>query len=139
MKVRKCILAGAILGTAALIGLTASAQVLFTTQNDFTGWSAVDAGISATTGVTGDSDFSAINGAGNATAAGGAGAPGALQISQTAGGYKQTASYQENQNAGFISAVANNHTISLDYTLSNDVLKTGNEYYQLWLVFNFTG
>ena len=35
--------------------------------------------------------------------------------------------------------MANNHTISLDYTLSNDVIKTGNEYYQLWLVFNFTG
>src|ERR1039458_8224416 len=75
-----------LIGVAALLAHTASAQVLFTTTNDFGGWVGNGgSGFTVTPVTSHDSDGGSINGAGNWISAGyygqvgATGTPGALQ------------------------------------------------------------
>jgi hypothetical protein len=84
-------LALAALASGALFTATqANAQLttLYTTQQDFTGWTNGGGSPVTTWGPTGtyDADGSSVNGVGNNTAAGAAGTPGALQINTGSNG-----------------------------------------------------
>ncbi|MDB5326625.1 MAG: hypothetical protein JWM57_2194, partial [Phycisphaerales bacterium] len=79
------------IGSAALsavaittLAAQANAAVLFTTQQDFTGWGVGSTNPGAPT-LLGDTDSSTVNGLGNTAAPGGAGTAGALTITIPAG------------------------------------------------------
>jgi hypothetical protein len=118
----------------------ASAQVLYTTQEDFMPATAVDPGIVVgPPGAAGDTDGSTTNGIGNTTSPGAAGTAGALYWRQDELGYKQLNLGDENTNAAFLSALKGNTTLALDYTLSQDLTTGDNGYFQILGVFNFDG
>jgi len=119
----------------------ASAQVLYTTLQDFTAATS-NSGASLTVGppgATGDSDGSTINGLGNNTNAGGSGTAGALFTEVNALGFDQINFGDESANAGFLSAVKNNTLLSFDYTLPQSLQTGASGYFQISAVFNWTG
>jgi hypothetical protein len=124
----------AAIGVLSITTLTASAQSLFTTQNDFSPWSG--GGVVGPT--ASDTDGSTINGLGNTTAAGGTGAAGSLSIVNPTAGFNQPQSQNENSNAAFLAALKNNTTLTITYTLLTDVTLNGG-YWQLVPVFNYDG
>jgi hypothetical protein len=128
--------------TVCLGCAVASAQVvLYTTQQDF----APATSASGTTitvgppGVTGDTDGSTINGLGNTSNPGGVGAAGALFLQANTLGYEQVNLGDEAANAPFLAALKNNNKLSLDYTLPQTLTTGANGYFQISLVFNWTG
>jgi hypothetical protein len=85
----------ALLASGALFAASqaqAAIATLFTTQQDFTGWTNGGGSPVVTWGPSGlyDSDGSSVNGVGNNTAAGAAGTPGSLQINTGANGINYT-------------------------------------------------
>jgi hypothetical protein len=119
---------------------TASAQqtVLFTTTNDFTGWSGGSQLTASPTTVT-DLDNVTINGLANTTAAGSAGTPGALGVNWVSGSFDYVFSQGEAGNAAFISAIEGaTNTVRLTFSYTTPSPGSGS-YYQLGLAFNFTG
>jgi len=127
---------------------TVSAQVLFTTTNDFSGWSG-NAG--STVGSTTDFDYdgSTVNGAGNLSNPGGVGGGGSLSV-QWAGGVGNfnpiaVAPY-EGANQGFMSIIdpgqsvagntmaAYSGTLNLVYTLPDN---EGGNYFQLGILLQY--
>jgi PEP-CTERM motif len=119
----------------------ASAQVLYTTQQDFapaTSASSTDVTVGPP-GVTGDTDGSTINGLGNATHPGGVGTAGALFLQANVLGYEQVNLGDEAANAPFLAALKNNTKLSLDYTLPQTLTTGTNGYFQISWVFNWTG
>jgi hypothetical protein len=120
-------------GVLSAASLTASAQVLFTTQDDFTPWTGSG---SVAAGAAGDADLSTINGLGNLTAPGGTGTAGALGISGQALGWNPAQSQSEENNAAFIAALWNNNELSLTYTLTASMTTAPDGYWQLVPVFN---
>jgi hypothetical protein len=139
--------AGLSLAVSAILvwGLgSASAQVLFTTQDDFAP-SKTQQGTNITVGppgVVGDSDGSTTNGLGNTTNAGGTGTAGALPLVQNVTGYNQTQiGPDEAGNQPFLNAMAAHNTLTLDYYLPQAITlgATGSNYFQLVPVFNWSG
>lgn len=129
-----------LIGSAALLLQTASAQTisLFTTSNDFAGWSGSGPLISSPTTIT-DLDNVTINGLGDGGAAGATGTPGALAVAWASGAFDYVFSQGESGNPAFISAIeaATNPTLlTLKYT--TPAAGTAS-YYQIGLAFNFTG
>jgi PEP-CTERM motif len=120
-------------GVLSAASLTASAQVLFTTQNDFTPWTGSG---SVAAGAAGDADLSTINGLGDLGAPGGTGTAGALGISGQSIGWNPAQSQSEQNNAAFIAALWNNNELSLTYTLTESMTTAPNGYWQLVPVFN---
>jgi hypothetical protein len=108
MSIRKncAALALAVMGIACVNG---RAQVLFTTQEDFSGWQDNNAGVDlvGTPVASPDSDGSNIDGLGNTSNAGGTGTAGSEQIAwQTAAGsYSFFYSPGEQGNTGFLAAI----------------------------------
>jgi PEP-CTERM motif len=120
---------------------SAQAQVLFTTQDDFAGWATAN-GANITVGppgTAGDSDLSMVNGLGNTTAAGGAGTAGALPVINNVNGYQQISSQEEKNNAPFLAAVKSHTLVQIDYSLDNNVVLGAGDYWQLKMIWNFTG
>jgi len=118
-----------------------SAQVLYTTQQDFSS-AASASGANITVGppgVVGDTDFSAINGLANNSNPGGLGTPGALFLQENVLGYQQANLGDEAGNAAFLGALKNHTQLSLDYTLPQDIVKGSGGYFEIWGVFNWSG
>jgi hypothetical protein len=124
---------------AIAVGLTsatsAPAVTLFTTQEDFTGWSG--GGLSLAPSAT-DLDGNLTNGLGNTTNAGGAGTGGSLSVTWNSGAYETIDSYGEQANAAFLAALGDGtgKQIVVDYTVPPP--GTGN-YFELRLHFNYDG
>jgi hypothetical protein len=123
-------------GVLSAASLTASAQVLFTTQNDFAGWNG--GGVVGPV-ATPDADGSTINGLGNTTAPGGTGTAGSLSVFNATTGWNTPQSQDEQNNAGFLAALKANTLLTLTYTLTSDIQTGANGYWQLIPVFNWTG
>ena len=123
-------------GVLSAASLTASAQVLFTTQNDFAGWNG--GGVVGPV-ATPDADGSTINGLGNTTAPGGTGTAGSLSVFNASTGFNQPQSQGEQSNAGFLAALKANTLLTLTYTLTSDIQTGASGYWQLVPVFNWSG
>ena len=122
--------------TWGAVGGVAEAAVLFTTQQDFTGWGGGNPGTATAVGST---DLSTTNGLGNTSNAGGVGTPGALTIT-IAGGFNATFSTGQQGNAPFIALMrtlsdTDAPTLLLDYVPPVGVTS----YYQPLLAFNYDG
>jgi len=122
------------IGTLALVLQNAPAQTLFTTENDFTGWSGT--GFTATSTSSVDLDGGTINGLGNTTAAGATGTAGSLSLTWGSGTYDNIDSPGEQGNAAFLSALEQASTLTYEYT--TPPAGTGS-YFQLGLVLNYQG
>jgi PEP-CTERM motif len=133
-----------LLGAECLWVGAASAQVLFTTQQDF-GHLASQNGtnITVTTGPAGDSDGSTTNGLGSTAPGvpGAAGTAGALTLVQNVTGFNQANLGDEATNAGFLAALKANNKLTFDYTLPSAITfgATDGNYFQIIPVFNWTG
>ncbi len=113
------------------LAMSVSAEMLFTTQEDFTGWGGTD--FIAAPQATQDLDGSLTNGEGNPTDAGGTGTGGSLGVSSsTTFGY--LFSQDQQGNADFIAALGDGGQIAVDH-----VNPTGGTYFQLGLVLNYNG
>lgn len=129
-----------ILFSAAVFGATAcmsaaSAQTLFTTQEDFTGWSGANLTLTADTASL---DADATNGLGNTTAAGAAGTSGSLSVTHVSGAYNAFTSPGEQDNVAFLAALGSGGELAVDFTTPTDATGTGN-YFGLLLHFNYDG
>ena len=122
------------LGAALMSVGSAQATELFTTQQDFTGWSGGTA-LTAATAATPDSDGATTNGLGNTTAAGSAGTAGALQVTVNSGTYDTVGSNGEAGNSAFLAALAGASPLTSDFTYPANA---GN-YFQLILLLNYNG
>jgi hypothetical protein len=124
-----------------LVCSAASAQVLFTTQQDFAA-ATTASGANITVGppgVTGDTDGSTINGLANLASPGGAGTAGALFLQENTLGYQQANLGDQASNAGFLAALKSHNQLSLDYTLPTDIVRGSGGYFEIWGVFNWSG
>ena len=108
------------------------AQSLFTTTNDFVGWSS--SSLTATPTASVDLDGASVNGLGNTVDPGSAGTPGSLSLVWQSGTYDYIYSPGEQGNALFLSALENASTLTFDYT--TPPAGTGN-YFSLGLVLNY--
>ena len=123
------------IGTVALFSQSALAQSLFTTANDFTGWTAGGSSFTVASTSATDLDGATVNGLGNTTAAGGTGTAGSLSMQWVSGTYDFAAySPGEQGNAAFLSALENATTLTFDYT--TPPAGTGN-YFGLGIVLNY--
>lgn len=117
----------------------ASAQVvLYTTQNDFAA-ATTASGANITVGppgVTGDTDLSTINGL---ASSGGPGTAGALFLQENVLGYQQANLGNQAANAPFLAALKGYNQLSLDYTLTQDIVRGSGGYFEIWGVFNWSG
>jgi len=83
---------GLVGGFSLLLGSHALGQAVFTTQSDFTGWTPVSPGTSATaSGGTFDYDGSTTNGLGNLSAPGGTSTGGSLLVAFNSMGFSELA------------------------------------------------
>jgi len=124
------------LGAGLILARSAAAQsVLFTTADDFTGWSG--GGFTDTASTATDLDGSSVNGLGNPSAAGATGTAGSLSMQWTSGTYDYAAySPGEQGNAAFLSALENGTSLTFDYTTPPP--GAGN-YFGLGIVVNYAG
>lgn len=130
-----------VLNAVCVLGKSLSAQVLYTTQQDF-GAATTASGATITVGppgATGDSDLSTINGLANTVNPGGAGTAGAIFMQVNTLGYDQANLGDEAANSGFLAALRNNTQLTLDYTLPQDLTTGASGYFQIWGVFNWSG
>lgn len=122
----------AILGSM-LPANNAFGEVLYTTQDDFTGWGGT--GFIIGPQATPDTDGSTTNGTGNTTNAGGTGTGGSMSVDRdTATPFSYFYSPGEQGNAAFIDALGVSGDVLFDFTYPTD----GN-YFQLGLVLNYDG
>jgi hypothetical protein len=135
MKTSNCALWTIAIATGLFVAHRASAVTLFTTQEDFTGWSG--GGLTLAPSAT-DLDGNLTNGLGNTGNAGGAGTGGSLSVVWNSGTYQTIDSYGEQGNAAFLAALGDGSgkQIVVDYTQPPP--GTGN-YFQLLLHFNYDG
>jgi hypothetical protein len=129
------------------VGNTFAATSLFTTTQDWTGFSA-GTNFTLTPDSTFSSDSSTTNGLGNTSAAGGAGTSGSLEAQLNAGGgsFVGILSPGEQGNTAFMQAIdpgftpghttAATGTISFDYTKPTN---NGGSFFQLVLLLNYDG
>ena len=132
---------GALGLVAVCSSITLSAQVLYTTQQDFAA-ATTASGANITVGppgATGDTDLSTINGLANTSSPGGAGTAGALFLQANVLNYDQANLGDEAANAGFLAALKGNTKLTLDYTLPQDLNTGASGYFQIWGVFNWSG
>lgn len=145
MKFRSVLTSLVIFGAFLAVTNVSIAQVLFTTQEDFTGWSDNSGGSNFTKTTTAFStDGSTTNGLGNTTAAGGSGTLGSMTVTRAgAGNYGFFYSAGEQDNAGFLAALgtvntgagytaSGNKTIEMDF-----VPAAGGTYFGLGIVLNY--
>lgn len=138
-----------LIGIVALsLAQLASAQVLFTTVEDFTGWTG-NLGSTVTTSTSYDYDGSTVNGAGNLSNPGGTGTAGSLAVTwaPTVGTFNSiaVASYQGG-NQAFLSVLdpgssvvgnsmaAYSGTLNLVYSLPDN---EGGNYFQLGILLQY--
>jgi hypothetical protein len=123
------------------VGSAQAAQVLYTTQQDFSAATSASGAVITVgpPGAFGDTDFSAINGLGNVSSPGGVGTPGAIFMQVNSLGYDQANLGDEAANPGFLAALKNNTQLTLDYTLPQDLTTGSSGYFQIWGVFNWSG
>ena len=129
----------ALIGVAALLAHSASAQVLFTTTNDWGQWSS-SSGLTGKVTTAMDSDGSPTNGLGNTTAPGATGTPGALAVqwSAPAGNFAYgPSSPGEQGNASFLAALQQSGMVlTFDYTTPTN---NGGSYFGPGIVVNCQG
>jgi len=128
-----------LVGVAVLLVHSASAQVLFTTTNDWAQWSS-STGLTATPTTNMDSDGSSTNGLGNTSGPGAIGTPGALAVqwSAPAGSFSYGPySPGEQGNSSFLAALQQSGTIlTFDYTTPAN---NGGTYFSLGILINCSG
>ncbi len=136
-------------GIVAFALQSAPAQTLFTTENDFSQWSA-NAGSTVSADGLWSADTSTINGLGNTSAAGGTGTSGSLSITWASGvgSFNEIAAApSEGGNAAFLSAidpgcsgntsVAYSGNLLMDFSLpDNEVGSSG--YFQLGVLLQYS-
>jgi PEP-CTERM motif len=125
----------------ALIGacaLTSQAQVLYTTQQDFSAATSAS-GANITVGPpvgAPDTDGSGINGLASPA---GPGTPGSLYLVENVLGYQQANLGGQAGNAAFLAALKGHTMLSLDYVLPQDIVRGSGGYFEIWMVFNWSG
>ena len=133
-----------LIGVAALLAHTASAQVLFTTTNDFGGWVGNGgSGFTVTPVTSHDSDGGSINGAGNWISAGyygqvgATGTPGALQAQWLPAGGNYATFFGpggQGQDSNFLAVISQTGKfLTFDYTSPTN---EGGNYFGLGIVIN---
>jgi hypothetical protein len=145
MKFRSVFASLVILGAFLVVTNASFAQELFTTQEDFTGWSDNSGNVNFTQTTTAFStDSSTTNALGNTTAPGGSGSLGSMTVTRVGGGnYGFFYSAGEQSNAGFLSALgtvnnggngysASTVTVEFDY-----VPPAAGTYFGLGIVLNY--
>jgi hypothetical protein len=134
---------------AATATLSATAQQLFVTEDDWTGWNAVSAGsvtysyVASPSGSGGDTGIS-INGLGNtgqyvgsdAGGAGNAGTAGVLGLQNASLGWNVAQSQNEQNNQAFLNALWGGDELVITYTLTQTMTTGANGYWQLVPIFN---
>jgi hypothetical protein len=150
MRIRSSILAGLVATGLVLAGATSAlAQELYTTVEDFTGWSDNSGGIyftpTPTSAFSTDTGASAsINGLGNPSNAGGAGTSGSITETRVGGGNYNYFYSQGASSAAFLAALGTSNNGGAGYTASSGVIEfdyvppTGaGTYFQLGIVLNY--
>jgi PEP-CTERM motif len=125
------------IGVVAFILQNASAQSLFTTSNDFSGFTS-DANFTIAPVAT-SLDSSSINGIGNTSAPGAAGTSGSLQITRVNANTtfdNSILSQGEQGNAAFLSALETASTLTYQYTTPTT---SGGTFFGVGIVLNYTG
>jgi hypothetical protein len=130
---RACALVAVSLLSVTISG-SAFAQTLYTTQEDFTGWSS--GGFIIAPQASPDLDGSSTNGLANTANAGGAGTAGSLNVDQSIGTNYSYLFDDDGQqgNAAFINALGVSGDLLFDYTKPDN----GN-YFQLGVIMNYDG
>ena len=135
-RVFSYVVAALVVAVAGMPTQPASAAPLFTTVEDWTGWTGNNPG---TASAASDLDAGTINGLGNTSAAGGAGTAGGLSIS-IAGGFNQTYSPGEQGNTAFIDLMRTLSDIDAPTVAFDVIPPTGvTSYFQPLLHFNYDG
>jgi len=123
------------IGTVTLFSQGALAQSLFTTANDFSGWTADGTTFTVASTSATDLDGATVNGLGNTTAPGATGTGGSASLQWLSGTFDYAAySPGEQGNAAFLAALENASTLTFDYT--TPAAGTGN-YFQPGIVLNY--
>jgi hypothetical protein len=132
----RCAIGGALCVAATLGGLDdgrALGQVLFTTQNDFTGWTS-DGAFNIVPVASPDLDARVTNGL---KSGGGVGTPGSLQLDWNSGAFNNNIRSPGLQgNAALVAALGSSGIFEATYTKPTI---TGGTYFQLGIVLNYEG
>lgn len=130
------VVAAVVVAVAGMPTQPVSAAPLFSTMEDWTGWTGNNSG---TASAASDLDGGTVNGLGNTSAAGGAGTAGGLSIS-IAGTFNQTYSPGEQGNAPFIDLMRTLSDIDAPTVAVDLIPPTGvTSYFQPLLHFNYDG
>ena len=129
---------------AATATVTASAQQLFVTEDDWTGWYNVSAGSVNYSWVSSPNVGVGVNGLGNTGqyigsgtgGAGNAGTPGALGLQNGSTGWNVAQSQNEQNNQAFLNALWGGAELELTYTLTENITTGASGYWQLVPIFN---
>jgi hypothetical protein len=136
-KVRATLTPWIALGAMAVVGLlipgSAFGQKLFTTQEDFAGWTS-GAPMTVAAQSSPDTDGSSTNGLGFSADPGGAGTPGSLGVTWVSGTFNYVFSGDLASNTAVRNLLTPGGSIAFDYT--RPPAGTGN-YFQLGVVFNY--
>ncbi|HVM59765.1 MAG TPA: PKD domain-containing protein [Verrucomicrobiae bacterium] len=111
--------------------------VLYTTTNDFTGWT-TEVGVSSVAPSTFDLDGDSTNGVGNTPAPGALGTAGSLAVQWASNNFIQPFSYSpdESTNAAFIAALEQGASLTFEYTPPTN---SSGSYFQLGVLVNCNG
>lgn len=130
------ILVGACLALGGVV--QASAVSLFTTSNDFLGWSATASQLVVVASPTADLDGATTNGLGNTTTPAAIGAAGGLSVTHVSGTYDNLLSAGEQTNSDFLAALGTAGNLLIDYTTPGGEPASGG-YFELRLLINYSG
>jgi hypothetical protein len=120
-----------ILGSIARADLTTT---VFTTQEDFTGWTGANFLFQPVSSP--DFDSSSTNGLGNSTAPGGTGTPGSLGIEWVSGTFTFGFSQQENTNTALIAALGTGGFFKYQFSTPDNEAASGG-YYAIGMALNY--
>lgn len=134
MKLR--LLCLSFVAAGALASSVASAQTLFTTQEDFSGWTSTPSQMTLATTSAADLDGSTVNGLGNPSAAGATGTASGLNVTWVSGSYNAFLSPGEQGNTALMNKLGTSGI--LQASITTPPAGTGN-YFQLLLLLNYDG
>jgi hypothetical protein len=109
---------------------------VFTTQQDFTGWTSGDFILAPA--ASPDFDASSTNGLGNTTAPGGTGTPGSLSVTWISGTFTFGFSPQETTNTALIAALGTGGLIKYQFSTPDNEAPSGG-YFAIGMALNYDG
>jgi hypothetical protein len=148
MKIRSSVLASLVVSGTILGGIASTwAQELYTTQEDFTGWSDNSGNVNFTPGPNSafSTDSSSTNGLGNPSNAGGAGTSGSITETRIGGGNYDFFYSQGASSMAFLAALGTSNNGGAGYTAASGVIEFdyvppstgGGTFFQLGIVLNY--